>query len=316
MQLPALEKLPQVIIFEGDQIPEKAKALRSLAAEILYRYRLDETETPEMVQRLTEKNMHPDYVEFADENVMIGPEKDPPPQTVRHLLRRVLPYAPWKSRARVIVFFNAAGIKDAAETALLKTLEEPPRQHYFFLSVQSAEILKETIRSRAVTVRLKLPPPEFPSDPWQRFYVLTGAHDFIAEWPQAAEQIIAGLRNTADILSFSERDFVHWEKALYTGVRLALEKENLSAQIAGLHFAALPLWAALRDRVTGGIVPSFSPLVVHHLSPQQALAAASLVQSYLRKLELRVFGNRPLNPHTVFYSFFLRFFALWVAKDQ
>ena len=78
-----------------------------------------------------------------------------------------------------------------------------------------------------------------------------------------------------------------------------------------LMLAVLPLLAALRDRATQGIVAPFSPLVLNRMTPGQAIEASTLVHNYLRHLEYRVFGNRPLNLHAVFYSFFFRFMPLW-----
>lgn len=304
---------PQTIIFEGDMTPAKTAALRQLAIHILFQHRRDATDSEILISTLVHEERHPDLIEFKSESVQIGSEKDAPPGTVRHLLRKILPYAPWKSNARVVIFQNAAGIKDEAETALLKTLEEPPPLHYFFLSVQTVEVLKETIRSRAVVSHFATPVNEhaLPSEPWRRFYFLAGAHDFESDYPEAAEKIIAELRAALDTMSYSTADFVALEKLLYTLPRSLLEKETLNVQSRALKFALLPFLAAMRDRATQGIIPPLSPIVLSRIPIDKAVRAAHLMQHYLRQLDVRIFGNRPLNFHAVFYSFFFRFIETW-----
>jgi hypothetical protein len=304
---------PQTVIFEGDMSAEKAAHLRQLAIEILYENRREKDDSRALVSTLVHEGRHPDLVEFTGESLLIGPEKDPPPGTVRYLLSRILPYAPWKSHARVVIFQNAGGIKNEAETALLKTLEEPRTQHYFFLSVQTAEELKETIRSRSVITRVfnRHVVPEAMTDPWQRFYYLMGAKDFIAQWSEEAERITHETRRAFDELVFSADDFIALERVLFLLPKQLFDKQTVITQGKALRFAVLPLLAALRDRATQGVVAPFSPLVLNRMTPENAVAAGKLVQQYLRHLEYRVFGNRPLNLHAVFYSFFFRFMPLW-----
>lgn len=304
---------PQTVIFEGDMSAEKAARLKQLAAELLYENRRDPADSRALVSTLIHEGRHPDLVEFPAETLLIGPEKDPPPGTVRHLLRRILPYAPWKSHARVVLFQNAGGIKDEAETALLKTLEEPQSRHYFFLSVQAAEALKETIRSRSVITRIvnRHVVPEGMTDPWQRFYYLMAARDFMVQWPEATERITTDTRQAFDELAFTADDFAALERVLFVLPKQLFEKETVTMQGKALRFAVLPLLAALRDRATQGIVAPLAPLVLNRMTTEHAVEASTLVHAYLRQLEHRVFGSRPLNLHAVFYSFLFRFMPLW-----
>lgn len=306
------ENAPQTVIFEGDTSPAKAAYLRHLGRDILYLNRREKSDSEALTATLVNEGRHPDLIEFTGESVLIGSEKDTPEGTVRHLLRRILPYSPWKSEARVVIFQNAAGIKDEAETALLKTLEEPNARHYFFLNVQTADLLKETIRSRAVITRFVEPPAgeNLPSDPWRRFYFLSGEREI----DENAETIIAAQRAAYDEMTYTADDFAALEKILYLTPKKITEKETVSRQNRALAFAALPLMAALRDRATQGVIPPMAPIVFSRMTPGNAVKAAVLVQDYLRHLEARIFGNRPLNQIAVFYSFFFRFFPLWSAK--
>lgn len=310
------ENAPQVVVFEGDMSPAKAAYLKSLGRDILYKHRREPTDSFELTSQLINEDRHPDLVEFTGETVLIGSEKDSPPGTVRHLLRKILPYSPWKSTARVVIFQNAAGIKDEAETALLKTLEEPNEKHFFFLSVQTSEMLKETIRSRAVITRhaQAVSGEALPADMWRRFYYLTREEDFAAEAPEAAETIMAAARTAMDEMSYTDDDFRSLENMLYTTPKKTMEKETVTRQNRALKFAALPLMAALRDRATQGVIPPVAPVALNRMSPENAVRAAQLMQDYLKNLEVRIFGNRPLNQHAVFYGFFFRFFPLWSAK--
>lgn len=310
------ENIPQCIIFEGDMSPEKSRVLRKLGADVLFARRRNAEETESLTTTLIAEGRHPDLVEFSGDTVLIGPEKDAQPGSVRHLLRRILPYAPWRSNARVIIFHNASGIKDEAETALLKTLEEPPPQHYFFLSVQTAEALKETIRSRAVITHLAAPsaPEMLPTDPWNRFYALIGAEEFLAQFPETSANLINATRQQCDELTFTTADFPLLEKLLFLDPRHMFEKEPIMVQTRALKFALQPFYAGLRDRAVQGMTPSLSPLAFPRMTVANAIRAAELLRTYMRNLDTRIFGNRPLNQTAVFYSFFFRFMHIWAER--
>ncbi|MCB1165392.1 MAG: hypothetical protein KDK37_02875 [Leptospiraceae bacterium] len=108
--------------------------------------------------RLFLKREHPDYIQFPEDRILIGDEKQPAPFTVRWLLRTRLQYPPFKAARRYIVFPRADLIQNEAETALLKTLEEPPEHSRFLFIVEDLELLKETIISRGVSVPFHLIP--------------------------------------------------------------------------------------------------------------------------------------------------------------
>jgi hypothetical protein len=312
------ENAPQTVIFEGDMSPEKSAALRQLGCEILHKHRRDPSDSEALTSTLVHENRHPDLIEFSGESVLIGSEKDAPPGTIRHLQRKILPYAPWKSNARVVIFQNAAGVKDEAETAMLKTLEEPPVSHYFFLSVPTAEILKETIRSRAVITRVYIPlgAQSLPADPWLRFYHLAGVRDFMQQYPDATEKLVAETRAACDTLAYSNDDFQALERILYTVPRQLFDKETITVQTRALRFAILPFLAALRDRLTEGHVAPLAPIALNRIPVVAALRATDQIRGYLRNLETRIFGNRPLNQQAVFYSFYFRFFPLWTERAR
>lgn len=95
---------------------------------------------------------HPDFIQFPAEKTPIGDAKKPEPFTVRWLLSTRLPFAPYHAKRRFVLFPAADLINHEAETALLKTLEEPPDHTRFIFIADSVESLKETILSRGVHV--------------------------------------------------------------------------------------------------------------------------------------------------------------------
>jgi DNA polymerase-3 subunit gamma/tau len=95
---------------------------------------------------------HPDFIQFPADKVAIGDAKNPEPFTVRWLLNTRLPFAPYHARRRFVLFPAADRINHEAETALLKTLEEPPDHTRFIFITESLDFLKETIVSRGVHV--------------------------------------------------------------------------------------------------------------------------------------------------------------------
>jgi len=98
------------------------------------------------------KGEHPDFIQFPEGKVKIGDPKKPEQYTVRWLLQTRLPYRPHEGGLRFILIPDAAEIQNEAETALLKTLEEPPEHTRFILLAPDIAEMKPTIVSRAVVV--------------------------------------------------------------------------------------------------------------------------------------------------------------------
>jgi DNA polymerase-3 subunit gamma/tau len=113
---------------------------------------------------------HPDFIQFPAEKTPIGDAKKPEPFTVRWLLSTRLPFAPYHAKRRFVLFPAADLINHEAETALLKTLEEPPDHTRFIFVADSVESLKETILSRGVHV-------PFHHVPLRALEAQTGIHD-------------------------------------------------------------------------------------------------------------------------------------------
>lgn len=95
---------------------------------------------------------HPDFIVFPNTRVLIGDSKNPDDFTIRWLLQSRLPFKPYHSNRRFVLFPSAELVLYEAVTALLKTLEEPPDHTRFIFIAPSLESLKETIVSRGVHV--------------------------------------------------------------------------------------------------------------------------------------------------------------------
>lgn len=101
---------------------------------------------------------HPDFIRFPEDRVYIGETTDPADFTVRWLLNTRLCYTPFDGPMRYVLFPRADLIQHEAETALLKTLEEPPQHTRFLFLVRNLDDLKQTIVSRGVPIPFRLLP--------------------------------------------------------------------------------------------------------------------------------------------------------------
>lgn len=64
-------------------------------------------------------------------------------------------YRPFEGRRRVVIFDEADSLLTSAQSALLKTLEEPPPSSVFFLVTSRPDMLLPTVRSRCCELRFR-----------------------------------------------------------------------------------------------------------------------------------------------------------------
>jgi DNA polymerase III delta' subunit len=107
--------------------------------------------------RMVEHGNHPDLhriePEGAGGQIRIGRSQHPEPGTVRWLVSQ-LALLPVEGGARVAIVRDAHRMNEDAQSALLKTLEEPPAATHLLLLADDEERLLPTVRSRCARLRL------------------------------------------------------------------------------------------------------------------------------------------------------------------
>jgi len=107
--------------------------------------------------RLVERGVHPDLHRLSPggpgDQIRIGARERPEDGTVRRLTVD-LALLPVEGRARVAIVERADRMGDDAQTALLKTLEEPPPGTTIVLCPDDEDRLMPTVRSRCARIRL------------------------------------------------------------------------------------------------------------------------------------------------------------------
>jgi DNA polymerase III subunit delta' len=107
--------------------------------------------------RMVEHGNHPDLHLLAPSGdgsqIRIGDKDEPEPGTVRRLVVD-LALLPVEGGQRVAIVRDAHRMNEAAQSAFLKTLEEPPAATTILLLADDEEQLLPTIRSRSARLRL------------------------------------------------------------------------------------------------------------------------------------------------------------------
>jgi DNA polymerase-3 subunit delta' len=107
--------------------------------------------------RLVARNRHPDVHRLAPsgpgDQIRIGTRDRPEDGTVRRLASDLVLMAV-EGGARIAIIERADRLTDDAQTALLKTLEEPPAGVTIVLCADDEDRLLPTVRSRAARIRL------------------------------------------------------------------------------------------------------------------------------------------------------------------
>ncbi len=107
--------------------------------------------------RMVDSGNHPDLHRLAPEGpggqIRIGERSNAHPGTIRRLVSD-LSLLPVEGGARVAIIEGAHRMNDDAQSALLKTLEEPAGGIMLILCADEEELLLPTIRSRCARIRL------------------------------------------------------------------------------------------------------------------------------------------------------------------
>jgi DNA polymerase-3 subunit gamma/tau len=142
--------LPPLMILYGPEGTGKWTAAEAFVAQKLCSVGTSCGACPSCRKLLRDE--HPDFIRFPEEATAIGSPESPEPFTVRWLLQTRICYTPFAGDLRFVLFPRADLIQHEAETALLKTLEEPPDHTRFIFIVRDLSELKSTVVSRGVAI--------------------------------------------------------------------------------------------------------------------------------------------------------------------
>jgi DNA polymerase III subunit delta' len=114
--------------------------------------------------RRVDRGTHPDVTLYDLERQQQSAEKSSTGknlsltiQTVRQITSSIA-LRPMEARHRVVIVDDVETMQETAQEAFLKTLEEPPAYAVILLLTTDADLMLETIRSRAMTVQLQTVP--------------------------------------------------------------------------------------------------------------------------------------------------------------
>jgi len=144
-----LERIPHAILLSGMAGVGKATLAREFA-KLLNCVEPQEDDACEICPSCTKMRdgNHPDLVRIKSEGTFIRLDQ------IRGLKQR-LGFHPFEGKWRVVIIEEAHDLREEAGNALLKLLEEPPRQNVFFLTTLEPQMLLPTIVSRCCHVRLQ-----------------------------------------------------------------------------------------------------------------------------------------------------------------
>lgn len=217
---------------------------------------------------------HPDWHRLAAEKGKSALGID----AVREVNERLFNHAQ-QGGAKVVWLPDAAQLTEAAANALLKTLEEPPQNTWFFLSSPEPSRLLPTLRSRCLRLHLA-PPDEAQSLAW-----LQKQHQGEPEAIRTALRLSSGAPGAA--LTLLEAQNWTQRQALCDALSVALEEDVLALlpqlnhdnAVARIAWLAALLTDALKWQQSGDrfLTNTDRPQLVQQLA--QRLPAAALDKS-------------------------------------
>ena len=150
----AQRDVQKTYLFSGSALSDKKEAAVKLAA--ILNCPLGGCGTCLSCQKVL-KRVHPDVLELAPEGNEILIDQ------VR-LLRETVELAPFEGRIKVVLIEGAEKFNQESGNAMLKILEEPPRNVLFLLLTEDENLVLPTIRSRAEVLRFPDVPLEIRLD--------------------------------------------------------------------------------------------------------------------------------------------------------
>lgn len=167
-------------------------------------------------------------------------------------------YKPEFAHCKVFIIEDAEKMNSAAQNALLKILEEPPKDVYFFLISSSKNVFLPTIISRTQAITLKRADTEFAKAELSRFIPDETERERVANVYMMLEKLEINKKNTEKIqngLKICEKLLISSEKyiledfpkgnenrdtvALYLDLLMICAKEILVQKISGASYGTI-----------------------------------------------------------------------------
>lgn len=139
---------------------------------------------------------HPDLLHVLHEKATIGVDD------IREQLGNDIGVKPYSSRYKIYIIDEAEKMTEAAQNALLKTIEEPPAYAVIILLTNNLNAFLPTILSRCVTLSMKTVPKELVKD-----YLM--AHCQIPDYQAEIAAAFSGGNLGKAILYASSEEFVN-----------------------------------------------------------------------------------------------------------
>lgn len=205
-------RIPHAILIEGEDGLGKKTLAEFIAKACLCK---DESAPCDSCKtcHLIEVGSHPDFKVISPNGAQIKVDQ------VREL--RVEAFlTPMVADGRVFIIESAHTMNEAAQNALLKVLEEPPKGVTFILLSKSAKMLLETIRSRSVC--FSLAPVFFEKEAINKVATLTGV-----SYAEAQTLLIATDGNIGKAISSADVKNVFLSGVAANILSLSVAKDRL-----------------------------------------------------------------------------------------
>lgn len=206
-------KIPHAILIEG----EEGLGKKTLATYIAKACLCVNEEKPCLKCKtchLIDVGSHPDFQKVSPDGSVIKVEQ------IREIRAEAF-LTPMMAEGRVFVIDFAHTMNDAAQNALLKVLEEPPKGVTFILLTKSASMLLETIRSRCVCFTLSPVPLE--KEGFEKVRDLAGV-----SMPDAERLLVATDGNIGEAIRSADSETVFLSGEASEILMLAASKNRLA----------------------------------------------------------------------------------------
>ena len=144
-----LDKVSHAYILEGEEGSGKMTTAEAFAMALQCEKGSKDAcmECPSCRQSQTRN--HPDIIYLQQTKERIISVDD-----IRHQINESVGIKPYSSKYKVYIIDHAEKMNEAAQNALLKTIEEPPQYVVILLLTTNKELLLQTIRSRCVALQM------------------------------------------------------------------------------------------------------------------------------------------------------------------